>query len=341
MKFDAVFHATLDKAADAARAAEACGMHGVWSLDTGHNPFMPLLLAAEHTKRVQIGTGVAVALARSPMTLAQEAWDLQAFSGGRFILGLGSQVAAHITKRFSMPWDKPVEQMREMILALRTIWNAFQSGERLKFEGQHYKLSLLTPFFSPGPIAHPKVPIALAGVGPHMTELAGELADGFMMHPFNNRAYYEKVTAPSLERGLAKSGRTRSDLQVIAPVFIITGDEAGQAKLEMKVREQIAFYGSTPAYEGVLQAIGCGDLHKELHALSKQGQWVEMARLIPDDVLAQFSVRAPVHQLATRLLERYAGAYDRIVAHFPMPASAADAVRAVAAELENEGAATA
>jgi len=334
VKFDAVFHGTTGHVVEAAKRTEGIGLHGMWTLDTGHNPFFPLLLAAEHTQRLELGTGVAVALARSPMTLAQEAWDLAAYSKGRFILGLGSQVAAHITKRFSMPWDKPVEQMREMMLALRAIWAAFQGGDRLRFEGKYYRLTLLTPFFNPGPIEHPEIPIVLAGVGPKMTELAGELANGFMMHPFTNRAYFEQVTRPAIERGLKTSGRTRADFNVIAPVFIITGDEKSQRALEGKVRQQIAFYGSTPAYGEVLAILGHEELHKELHRLSRENQWEEMARLIPDEVVDAFAVRAPFERLADTLLERYGGVYDRVLAHFPMPVAEPDAVRQFVAALE-------
>ena len=331
MKIDGVFHQSLEKVPEAARLAEAAGLSGMWSLDTAHNPFMPLLLAAEHTQALEVATGVAVALARSPMTLAQEAWDLQRYSKGRFILGLGSQVEAHIVRRFSMRWEKPVEQMREMIGALHAIWNAFQTDGKLKFEGQHYNLSLLTPFFNPGPIEYPRPPIALAGVGPRMTELAGEVADGIKLHPFNNRAYFESVTMPAIERGLSKSGRTRSDFQLIAPIFIITGTDEQQAALEAQVRQQIGFYGSTPAYAGVLEAIGCGELHKELHRLSRQGGWAEMARLIPDDVLDAFSVRAAFKDLPKALWERYGGVYDRLVSQFPVPAGEVEHVRAFTA----------
>jgi probable F420-dependent oxidoreductase len=334
MKLDCVFHGTLRDAAEAARRYETSGVHGIWSLDTGHNPFMPLLLAAEHTTKLELGTGVAVALARSPMTLAQEAWDLAGFSGGRFMLGLGSQVKAHIVRRFSMPWVQPVAQMREMIGALRAIWNVFQNGGALDFAGDYYKLSLMTPFFSPGPIEKPAPAICLAGVGPKMTELAGEVADGYMLHPFTNTAYFEDVTLPALQRGLAKSGRSRSDFQIVAPAFLILGNDQQQARYEAKVREQIAFYGSTPAYREVLEAIGQGSLADELHKLSRAQQWPQMAGLIPDEVVAAFSLRSTLGDLAPRLLERFGRHYDRLVVHFDLPADETDSIRRVADELE-------
>lgn len=336
MKLDAVFHGKPSEAAEVSRRLERTGLSGMWSLDTGHNPFMPLLLAAEHTERLQLGTGVAVALARSPMTLAQEAWDLAAFSQGRFMLGLGSQVKPHVVRRFSMPWDDPIEQMRDMIGALRAIWDAFQNGTRLKYEGRYYKHTLLTPFFSPGPIDHPRIPILLAGVGPRMTRLAAEVADGYMLHPFTNLRYFEQVTQPALEAGLQSAGRARADFTVVAPVFIITGDDAQQRSLDRKVREQIAFYGSTPAYHEVLTALGMGDLGPELHRLSKAGEWQAMGRLITDDVVDAFAIRAPLEGLAERILLRWGGHVDRLVAHFALPEDEAERVRHCSEELARE-----
>jgi probable F420-dependent oxidoreductase len=338
VKLDAVFHGTPRDAAEEGARLERLGVHGMWSLDTGHNPFMPLLLASEHTSRLEVGTGVAVALARSPMTLAQEAWDLAAFSKGRFKLGLGSQVQAHIVKRFSMPWENPIEQMRDMIGALRAIWQAFQGGGKLKYEGRYYKHTLLTPFFSPGPIEHPDIPILLAGVGPRMTGLAGEAADGYMLHPFTNDRYFEQVTAPALEAGLKKAGRDRSAFTVAAPVFIITGDERQQKSLDRKVREQIAFYGSTPAYHEVLAVVGLEDLGKELHRMSRAGEWQQMGALVTDEIVNMFAVRASLDELPQRLIERWGGKVDRLVAHFPLPDEMADGIRQCADALEGAAA---
>lgn len=333
MKLDAVFHGTPREAGDEARRLERIGLHGMWSLDTGHNPFMPLLLAAEHSTKLEVGTGVAIALARSPMTLAQEAWDLAAFSKGRFLLGLGSQVQPHIERRFSMPWDNPVEQMRDMIGALRAIFTAFQTGGKLKYEGRYYKHTLLTPFFSPGPIENPDFPILVAGVGPQMTRLAGEVADGYVMHPFTNATYFEKVTWPALEAGLAKSGRPRDKFTVVTPAFMITGNEKQQKALERKVREQIGFYGSTPAYAEVLAVLGLEDLAKELHRLSKAGEWQTMGSLITSDIVDHFAVRATEDELPQKLAARWGGKADRLIAHFELPDDNAEAIRRCAETL--------
>ena len=327
MKLDAVFQGRPQEAAAEARRLDSLGLNGMWSFDTGHNPFMPLLLAAEHSTRLQLGTGVAVALARSPMTLAQEAWDLASFSGGRFTLGLGSQVQAHIVRRFSMRWDNPVEQMRDMVGALRAIFAAFQTGGRLSYEGPYYQHTLLTPFFSPGPSEHPDIPIVLAGVGKRMTRLAGEVADGYMLHAFTCPSYVNQVTWPALQAGLEKAGRARDGFEVVAPVFIITGDDSTRAMLERKVREQIAFYGSTPAYKEVLASLGREDLACELHALSRKGEWEAMGRLVSDDLIEQFAVRASLEELPHRLLDRWGGIADRLVAHFPLPDQYAEAIR--------------
>lgn len=327
MKLDAVFNGKPGEAPAAAARLENLGLHGMWSLDTGHNPFYPLLLGAEHSSRLTLGTGIAVALARSPMTLAQEAWDLADLSKGRFMLGIGSQVEAHIVKRFSMTWDNPVEQMRDMIGALRAIWTAFQTGGRLKYEGRYYRHTLLTPFFSPGPIEHPDVPIVVAGVGPRMTTMAAECAEGFMLHPFTTASYFDKVTAPAIAEGLATSGRERSAFTVVAPVFIITGTEAQQRRLDIEVRKQIAFYGSTPAYHAVLEELGQGDLGKELNRLSKAGEWAAMGALITDDLVDHFAVRAPFESLPDALLKRWGGKADRLIAQFPLPEEHAEAIR--------------
>ncbi len=328
MKVDTYFAPPIKKAAKVAQELEGVGFDGAWIAETGHNPFFPLIPAATHTHRLQLATGIAVALARSPMTLAQEAWDLAEVSGGRFILGLGSQVKAHITRRFSMPWDKPVEQMRDMVGALRAIWTAFAQRTPLKHEGPYYKLSLITPFFAPEPMPHADIPIYLSAVGPKMTELAGEVANGALLHAFSNEAYLKQVTLPAVEAGLKKAGRERSSFTLAGPVFVITGNEEQAARMEKMVREQIAFYGSTPAYEQVLGVLGEGDLHKELHRLSRAQQWDEMARLIPDHVLEACAVRAPLATLGDRLRERYGPYYDRVVMYLPLPNSDMAAVQA-------------
>jgi probable F420-dependent oxidoreductase len=308
----------LNKAADAAQRQEAAGYDGAWSAETNHDPFFPLLLAAGATERLELGTGIAVAFARNPMTLAQVAYDLQAYSAGRFMLGLGSQIKPHITKRFSMTWDHPAPRMREMILAIRAIWASWNDGTKLDFRGDFYTHTLMTPFFNPGPNPHGNARIFLAGVGEKMTEVAGEVCDGFLCHGFTTESYFKDVTLPALERGMAKGGRTRADLQISIPAFVVTGtSEEETAKSARGTREQIAFYGSTPAYAGVLEHHGWGALQGELNALSKQGKWKEMGELIDDDMLATFAVVAEPDRLASGLLDRYKGAVDRISFYAP------------------------
>jgi probable F420-dependent oxidoreductase len=303
----------LTKAAKAAERAEAAGYDGAWSAETSHDPFFPLLLAAGSTERLELGTGIAVAFARNPMNLAQIAYDLQAYSQGRFMLGLGSQIRAHITKRFSMPWDHPAPRMRELILAMRAIWDSWNNGTKLDFRGDFYQHTLMTPFFNPGPNPHGNARVFLAGVGTKMTEVAGEVCDGFLCHGFTTEAYLKEVTIPAIERGLQKSGRNRADIQLSIPAFVVTGTNEEEMKAaDRGTREQIAFYGSTPAYSGVLEHHGWGGLQGELNALSKQGKWKEMGQLIDDDMLNTFAVVAEPARLAAGLIERYAGTVDRL-----------------------------
>lgn len=320
LELDAILQGSPAEMARQAGLLEQAGFSGAWVSETGHSPFVTLALCSQQT-RLTLGTGVAIALARSPMTLAQEAWDLALLTGGRFVLGLGSQVKAHIVRRFSMPWESPVEQMREMVLALRATWHAFQHRTPLKFEGRHYRLSLLTPFFSPEPMEHWRIPVLLAAVGPRMTELAGEVADGVYLHAFTHRRYLDQVTLPALERGLARAGRSRADLSLVLPVFLVTGEGAGRERMEREVREQVAFYGSTPAYAGVLAALGQEELHLELHRLSKQGRWQEMAARVPEEVLDAVAVRAPLGEVADELRRRFEGVCDRLVVSCALPPS--------------------
>ena len=299
--------------ADAARAAEDAGYDGVWSAETSHDPFFPLLLGAEATERLDLGTGIAVAFARNPMTLAQTGWDLQAHSRGRFILGLGSQIKPHITKRFSMEWSHPAPRMREMILAIRAIWDCWNNDTKLDFRGDFYTHTLMTPFFNPGPNPHGDARIFIAGVGPLMTKVAGEVCDGFLVHPFTTDAYLREVTIPALEEGMGISGRQRSDFEISLTAFVVSGnDEDEMAKAADAARGQIAFYGSTPAYRPVLEHHGLGELQTELNRLSKQGEWKQMAGLIDDEVLSLFAVIAEPDQVATGLKERFGGLIDRV-----------------------------
>lgn len=308
----------LSKAAESARDAERVGYDGVWSAETSHDPFLPLLLGAGATDRLELGTGIAVAFARSPMTLAHTAYDLQAYSGGRLLLGLGSQIKAHITKRFSMEWSHPAARMREFILALRAIWDCWDTGDKLDFRGDFYQHTLMTPFFNPGPNPHGQPKVFLAAVGQLMTEVAGETADGILCHGFTTESYLREVTVPAVELGLDKGGRTRADFQFSIPAFVVTGStEEELARSAKGVREQIAFYGSTPAYRGVLEHHGWGDLQTELNALSKQGEWARMGELIDDDILDAFAVQGEPSAVGPALIQRFGGVIDRLSFYAP------------------------
>ncbi len=302
----------------AAKAQEELGYDGLWSAETSHDPFFPLLVAAEHTERVELGTGIAVAFARSPMTLANTAWDLQGYSGGRCILGLGSQIKAHIEKRFSMPWSHPAARMRELVLAMRAIWANWQDGTPLKFEGEFYRHTLMTPFFNPGPIEAGPPKVFLAAVGEKMTEVAGEVCDGIILHGFTTERYVREVTLPALARGWEKAGKGRADFQLSGPLFVVTGtDDEQMAKARAGTKQQIAFYGSTPAYRGVLELHGWGDLQPELNSLSKQGKWVEMGDLIDDEILETFAVVGAPEVIASELKARYGDVVDRLSFYAP------------------------
>ncbi|RAS60277.1 putative F420-dependent oxidoreductase [Lentzea atacamensis] len=291
-----------------AKRAEDRGYDGFWLAETKHDPFLALSGAAAATERIELGTAIAVAFARNPMTIATTANDLQLLSAGRFNLGLGSQIEAHITKRFSMPWSRPAARMREFVLAVRAIWHAWETGERLAFRGEFYKHTLMTPFFDPGPNPHGKPPIYLAGVGELMTEVAGEVADGFLCHNFTTERYLREVTLPALERGRAKAGKTLEGFEISGPVFAAT-DDAEIAD----VKRQIAFYGSTPAYKPVLELHGWGSLHEELHRMSRRQQWTDMSELISDEVLHEFAVvGSSPDAVSTALLDRFGDVVTRI-----------------------------
>ncbi|MFL6207199.1 MAG: LLM class F420-dependent oxidoreductase [Acidimicrobiales bacterium] len=310
--------AYLARTGAAAKELEAQGYDGIWSAETSHDPFFPLLLAAQDTERVELGTGIAVAFARNPMNLAQIAWDLQAASQGRFILGLGSQIKPHITKRFSMPWSHPAARMREMILAIRAIWASWNDGTKLDFHGDFYTHTLMTPFFNPGPNPHGDAKIALAGVGELMTEVAGEVCDGFLCHGFTTERYLREVTLPALERGAAKAGRSLADIEISGPAFVVTGaNEEEMARSSAGTKQQIAFYGSTPAYRPVLELHGWGGLQDDLNKMSKEGKWQEMGELITDEILHTFAVVAEPEKLASGLSERYGDIVQRLSFYAP------------------------
>ncbi|MCZ7528682.1 MAG: LLM class F420-dependent oxidoreductase [Acidimicrobiia bacterium] len=315
MKVDAGFLAPdLGGVAQEARRLEELGYDGAMSAETQHDPFLPLAVAAEHTERIELGTSIAVAFARNPMTLAQIGHDLQTFSGGRFTLGLGSQIKPHIEKRFSMPWSHPAPRMRELILAMRAIWACWNDGEKLDFQGEFYRHTLMTPFFDPGPTGFGPPKVFLAAVGGLMTEVAGEVADGLFVHAFSTERYVRETTLPAVERGLARSGRSRDAFELAMPVFTVTGwtDEEREGA-DRFVRQQIAFYGSTPAYRGVLETHGWGDLQTELNTLSKQGEWEKMGELVDDEILAAFAVVGDPPQIPGLILERFGDIVDRVM----------------------------
>lgn len=295
-----------------ASAAEKMGFAAIWATETQHNPFLASALIAEHTERMQFGTAVAIAFARSPADLAYTAWDLAAFSRGRFILGLGTQVKAHITRRFGMPWpDSVVGKLREQIAAVRAFWRTWQTGEKLNFRGEYYKLTLMSPFFNPGPIDHPDIPIYIAGVNTGLARLAGEAADGFLVHPFHSPRYLREVILPAIEKGMTKAERTaRPAVQVTA--FVVT-DEAEKDF----VRSQIAFYASTPSYRRVMRLHGWEETAEKLSALAARGRWEEMPALITDEMLATFAAVASPAELPAALEERYRGIADRLSLYTP------------------------
>jgi probable F420-dependent oxidoreductase len=298
-----------------ARAVEASGYDGAVAAEIHSDPFLPLALAAEHTSRVELLTAIAVAFARSPMTVAQIGRDLNEFSRGRLVLGLGSQIRAHVERRFSMPWSKPAARMREFVLALRAIWASWYEGAPLDFRGEFYSHTLMTPMFVPPEREHGPPRVMLAGVGPRMTEAAGEVADGLIAHAFTTRRYLREVTLPALARGLAKAGRPRERFELACPAFVVTGEtpEAFEAS-RRALRQQLAFYASTPAYRGVLALHGWEALGRELTELSKRGRWVEMGERVPDEVLHEFAVVEEPAKLADALRARYAGLVDAWIA---------------------------
>ncbi len=301
-----------------AERAEAMGFDGLWTSETRHDPFLPLAVAATRTSRLTLGTAIAVAFPRSPMILAYTAWDLQAASGGRFILGLGTQVKAHNERRFSVRWESPGPRLREVIQALRAIWASWQNGTKLDFRGQFYTFTLMTPFFQPPPIAHPRIPIFIAAVNPFMARLAGELCDGLHVHPFHSVKYLKEILVPAVEEGLRRSGRKRTDIQLAAPVFTITGEtEQEIAQAKQAVKEQIAFYASTRTYEGVLAVHGWEDLSPKLHRKSLEGDWQGMADLISDEMLDAYAVSGTFETIGGRIKERYTGLLDRVWLYRP------------------------
>ncbi len=314
MKIDASLLALdLRAVPEEARAAEALGYDGVFTFEGQHDPFFPLAIAAEHTTRLELATAIAIAFPRSPMHLAQLGHDLQVFSGGRFILGLGSQIKTHIEKRFSTPWDRPVARMRELVRAVKAIWRCWNENEKLDFRGEFYRHTLMTPFFNPGPSPSGPPPVFLAGVGRPMTAVAGEVAEGLFVHPLNSPEFIRGTTLPALEQGFARGGGSRERFSIACQALVVTGyTEEEMRECDATTRMQIAFYGSTPQYRVVLEAHGWGALQEELKQLSKQGRWTEMGQRIDDAMLEAFAVRCAPEEVPARLAARYAGLVDRL-----------------------------
>lgn len=316
----------LRDAAAASRAAERLGFDALWTSETRHDAFLPLAVAAGETRRLGLGTAIAVAFSRSPMEMAQTAWDLQDFSGGRLLLGLGTQVKAHVTRRFSMPFDRPAARMRDYILALRAIWAAFQGEAPLDYRGEFYSHTLISPFFDPGPIEHPRIPVSVAGVNTALARLAGELCDGFQVHPFHSPEYLRSVVRPAVSEGAERAGRDASEVELTSSVFVVTGrDEGERSRQREEMRSQAAFYASTPSYRVVLDAHGWGEVGERLTAMAREGRWDEMPRLITDEMLRAFCVEADPDDLGTALRERYRGLLDRVTVYSPFVPGERDA----------------
>ncbi len=301
-----------------ARAAENVGFAGLWTSETKHDAFLPLAIAANGTREIELGTSVAIAFSRSPMETAQTAWDLQELSEGRFVLGLGTQVKAHITRRFSMPWDRPAARLREYILALRAIWESFQTEEPLQFEGEFYRHTLMTPFFDPGPIDHPEIPVYIAGVNTRLARLAGEICDGFHVHPFHSPEYVRQAVKPPIAEGAEAVGRNPEEVTLATSAFVIAAENGEKATEQREsIRSQISFYASTPTYRTVLEAHGWEEVGEKLGTMAREKKWREMPALITDEMVAAFAVEAAPDEIGPALRERYEGLIDRVALYLP------------------------
>ncbi|MCJ0949788.1 TIGR03617 family F420-dependent LLM class oxidoreductase (plasmid) [Rhodococcus erythropolis] len=311
--FDVLVDPGTGTVATIAAAAEAVGFDALCLGETNHDPLVLLAAASQATADIELTTSILVAFARSPMVTATAANDVQVLAGGRLRLGLGSQVRAHITRRFAMPWSRPAARMREYVHALHAIWDAWENGTRLAFDGEFYSHTLMTPMFDPGPNPYGRPPVLVAGVGAGMSRVAGEVADGFQVHSFVTEKYLTEVIGPSIDEGLAISGRTRADIEICLTPMLATGttqDEVARAREH--VRGQIAFYGSTPSYRGVLDVHGWGGVHEKLNVLAKTGEWDAMSALIDDEMLAEFAVVGTVTEAARELARRWGPLSDRI-----------------------------
>ena len=315
MKFDTTFFPSNDIRADVQQIeqAEKLGFDGMWSAEVAHNPFFPLTVGAKETSKIELGTQIAVAFPRSPMVTAQIAWDLAQQSNGRFILGLGTQVRAHITRRFSEEWVDPISRMREYIEGMRAIWDTFQNDARLRYRGQHYEFRLMAPFFNPGSIDHPHIPIYIAGVNAKICRLAGEVCDGLHAHGFHTVSYLNDVVMTNIKQGLDESNRNRNEFALTIPVFVVTGSSPEETrKAEIEAKSRIAFYGSTPSYKAVMEHHGWDDIGMKLSQMARQGQWNDMWKEVSDEMLHEIAVVSEPDNLINTLQKRYAELGDRI-----------------------------
>jgi len=309
-----------------ARAAEDLGFAGLWTSETKHDAFLPLAIAANETREIELGTSVAIAFSRSPMETAQTAWDLQDLSDGRFVLGLGTQVKAHITRRFSMPWDRPAARLREYILAVRAIWESFQGEGPLRFEGEFYRHTLMTPFFNPGPIDHPEIHLYIAGVNTRLARLAGEACDGFHVHPFHSPEYVRQTVKPAITEGAEEANRDPEQVTLATSAFVISSVKEAEAKEQREsVRAQISFYASTPTYRTVLETHGWEEVGEKLGTMAREEKWREMPALVTDEMLAAFAIEAAPDELGPALKERYTGLIDRVTLYIPFVPGERDA----------------
>lgn len=296
-----------------AKAADEMGFNALWTQETQHNPFLPCALISEHSQKLKIGTAIAVSFARSPADLAYTAWDLAAQSKGRFILGLGTQVKGHIEKRFGMTWpESPVEKLREQIAVMRAFWDCWQNDSKLRFKGEYYQIKLMSPFFNPGPIENPDIPIYIAGVNTGLAKLAGEVCDGFHTHPLNSNRYLAEVIVPAIEVGATKAGRKRDDISISVTAFVATTPEE-----ENFVRAQLSFYASTPSYRPVFALHGWEDVAEKLSAHAARREWGAMFKLVTDEILGTFCLVADRESLQEKLHERYGGLVDRLTLYTP------------------------
>lgn len=299
-------------AASSIAEAAAQGYDGFFTTETQHDPFLPLVVAAGEKTGLDLGTAIAVAFPRSPMVTAMNSWDLAAASEGKFILGLGTQIRAHITRRFSTEWGNPGPRLRDYILAMRAIWDTWQNATPLRYDGEFYKFSLMTPFFNPGPIPNPNVPVYIAGVGPYLSKVAGEVCDGFFVHPLHTVRYLDQVVLPNIDKGAAEHGKTGADVSRAISLFVMTGETQAEIEQAMEpVRQQISFYGSTPSYRPVLEASGW-DFGEKLNAMSKRGEWAEMTEVVPDEAVLEVGIAAPIDGLADAIKARYGDRVQRL-----------------------------